>query len=486
MGPFFARKLGDRVRSRAVGAHRHWASITLLGAVCALVVFVAVWTLEAGVRSWGVAPVPPLVSGIVTALVDVIRGMRMVCPYVAVAGLLLLVCYRLAAVWSPRARVFNRLAGIDYAGIDHLRPPKRTAWSWLGRRLARWFAGTGLAILAIVLVGATSGVENEVTNGPLRPVDATVGLVSAKPVTFVLQGPDITFMDDSSISETNMRALVRAAPFPVVPFGKHLFNIDNKSAMEISVPDASYAQLTGQPAPAACGSASIVVDDTVGVPVGGSVSVNGTDLIVAKVESGIAQMNRSIGVMADSTARRCVEGGTNTGYWGALAATGDSEAVSRAISSAGLSGMNAVSESAFKENNRDFWRANATPLLLQIILYLTLFSGFAAAGERQSALQRNSRELGMLHAGGVDWKGLRAVEYRRALRTTFTAALVAAPLMVPVAAAFNASELGVHIAVGLTELSVGTSLTLLAMLLAARRSLSQFKRSLDLPLAVKG
>ena len=95
-----------------------------------------------------------------------------------------------------------------------------------------------------------------------------------------------------------------------------------------------------------------------------------------------------------------------------------------------------------------------TPLILQLILYIALFSGFAAAGERQSSLQRNSREIGMLNATGVDFAVLKAVERRRALRTTLKATLVAAPVMVPVAAAFNASELGVHIGVGVTEVTV--------------------------------
>jgi len=55
-----------------------------------------------------------------------------------------------------------------------------------------------------------------------------------------------------------------------------------------------------------------------------------------------------------------------------------------------------------------------------------------------------------------------------------------------VAAAFNASELGVHIGVGFTEWSVGVALTMAAMLVATRRALARFERTLDLTLAVKG
>jgi hypothetical protein len=384
--------------------------------------------------------------------------------------------------------VLSDLARVDYAGIDHLPAPSGPRCPWLRSGARRFFAGTALSILAIVLVGATSGVEDEVTNGPLRPVDAMIGALSggaSGPVTMILQGGGVTFMDDSAMDKAALDRLAGTAPFPVVPFGKYLFNIDGASALEISVPDGVYTSLTGQSAAEGCARATAIVDDTVGVPVGGRVSLNGVPVTVARVDHGIAQMNRSIAIVADSTVRSCVAAGTSTAYFGALAATGDTGAVQAALDAAGVGGA-AVSEASFREHNRDFWRANATPLILQIILYLTLFSAFAAAGERQSALQRNSREIGMLHATGVDFASLRAIERRRALLTTFKAALVAAPVMVPVAAAFNASELGVRISVGPTELAVGTSLTLVAMLLASRRSLSQFRRSLDLPLAVKG
>jgi hypothetical protein len=463
---------------------RSSATSLLLGA--AVVALGVAWPLSTSLRHAGLAPVPPLVPGVVDVLVSIIEVLRDSCPYVALGGLVALVAYTVAGHWSPRARVLNRLARIDYAGVDHLGP--RAAGTRRGRAadaVRRRLSGSVLACLAILLVGAMSGVEHEITEGPLRPVDEVVELVSPGPTTLVLQSPALTFMDDSAIPAQSLADTFAHAPYRVTPFGKYLFNIDDRSALEISLPDAVYARLTGRPAARGCADGTIVVDDTVGAPVGSTVSVNGERLRVVRVLPGIAQMNRSIAVMADSTARACIGGGSTT-YFGAIAATGDAHRVRQAITSSRLPGMVAVRGAAFKENNRDFWRANATPLVLQVIFYLMLFGGFAAAGERQSLLQRNSREIGMLHAAGVDFRSLRAVEYRRALRLTFTGAAVAAPLMVPIAAAFNASELGIHISVGLTEVSVGVALTLVTMLVSSHRSLRQFRRSLDLPLAVKG
>ncbi|WGY02448.1 hypothetical protein QI633_01525 [Nocardioides sp. QY071] len=436
-------------------------------------------------RDASITPVPGFVPGAVDALVAVVNAVRDVSPYVTVAALALSILYAVEGRTSERGRTINRLSRIEYAGIDHLdrtRGDRRAR----GEGVRAFFSGTGLAILAVVLVGATSGIEHEVTNGPLRPVESLQDFLGVgDSVTYVLQAPDLTFMDDSSVPEDQVRRLVAGSSAVVVPFGKHLFNIDETSALEVSVPDALYERATGATGASSCADRTVIVDDTVGASVGDSVRINGVALTVAGVREGIAQMNRSIAILSDSTVRECVLKGTSTAYFGALVATDDVDRVSADLAGAGVDAV-AVPESTFRENNRDFWRANATPLLLQLILYIALFSGFAAAGERQSSLQRNSREIGMLNATGVDFAALAAIERRRALRVTLTATLVAAPVMVPVAAAFNASELGVHIGIGATEVAVGFSITLLAMLVASQRALRRFRRTLDLPLAVKG
>lgn len=479
--------MANRLPRRRASARRT-LPLLALGAVVATVVLWGLLLVPAVrdvVRDTNVAPVPGFVPGAVDALVAVVNGVRWVSPFVTVAAVVAFVGFGLVGRVTARGRTLNRLSRIEYAGIDHL-DAERTERSRGIRAVRGFFTGTGLAILAVVLVGATSGIEHEVTNGPLRPVDALTDLLGADAdVSFVFQGPDITFMDDSSIPQDQVQRLVATSPAPVVPFGKHLFNLDGSSALQISVPDDLYDDVAGVVEPDGCAGRTVIVDDTVGADVGDMVHLNGVPLEVAKVEDAIAQMNRSIAILSDSTVRECILAGTSTAAFGAVVLSDDIPAIAESLIVADVDAV-AVTDAEFRENNRDFWRANATPLLLQLILYLALFSGFAAAGERQSSLQRNSREIGMLNATGVDFAMLEAIERRRALRTTLKATLVAAPVMVPVAAAFNASELGVHIGVGLTEVAVGFSLTLVAMLLASQRALNQFRRTLDLPLAVKG
>lgn len=473
-----ARRARSRVRS----------GLLVVAGVLAPCSLLVVPGVRHGLRTATVTPVPGFVPGVVDVLVAVVNGMRAISPFVALAALAVGAVVTVTGRRSGHGRTIRRLSRAEYAGVDHLDQRSRPRAAPV-RAVRELVAGTGLAVLAIVLIGATSGIEHEISNGPLRPVDALTdalsGPLGTDDVSYVLQSRAITFMDDSAIAADQLDLFATTAPVPVIPFGKHLFTIDDRSALELSVPDALYARLAGAVEPTSCAGRTIVVDDTVGARPGDSVAVNGVALRVAAVRDGMAQMNRSIGILAESTVRACISNGTTTAWFGALVGSTDTAQVDRLLTASGIEAV-AVGRGDFRENNRDFWRANATPLLLQLILYIALFSAFAAANERRSALQRNVREIGMLHASGVEFGTLRAIERLRALRTTLRATALAAPLMVPVAAAFNASELGVRISVGLTELSVGFSLTLVAMTLASHRALTQFRTSLDLPLAVKG
>lgn len=476
------RNMGSRVATRQ---SRTWPRYTI-GAVATFLLWATL--LLAPVRDriseTALTPLPGFVPGAVDALVVIVNAIRWVSPFIAVAAVIGYVTFTLVGRTSERAGTLNTLASIEYAGVDHVESTRRSHPP-LVDAVRNFVGGTGLAVLAVVLVGATSGIEHEVTNGPLRPIEALTDVLGGGEVSYVFQSPAITFMDDSAIPVDQMERFAAVSTSPVVPFGKHLFNLDGGSALQLSVPTRLYERLTGRPESSVCDERTVIVDDTVGAQAGDNIRLNGVRLTVAGVKNGIAQMNRSIAVLSDATVRECIVNGTSTSYFGALVGSAALDQVSATLDAADVDGI-AVSEADFLENNRGFWRANATPLILQLILYIALFSGFAAAGERQSSLQRNSREIGMLHATGVDFNALQAVERRRALRTTLKAALLAAPLMVPVAAAFNASELGVHISVGLTELCVGFSLALVAMLLASQRALTRFRKSLDLPLAVKG
>lgn len=457
-----------------------WAVFLLVGLGVFAAAYAGFWDVAGPV----VLPLPGLIPGAVDALVAIVETTRFVAPIVLVAAIALHWTMRIRSRSNSREAMLQHLSRSDFSGTD--RMSENDSGPGIVRAIKTFTQGTGLATLAVVLVGATSGIEEEISEGPLRPIDALSQIVGVEGDPFyILQSPSITFMDDSSLDAADALAFVDGSAAKAVPFGKHLFTIDDLSAVELSIPDETYAVVAGVADPASCVGRSIIVDDTVGVRAGDAVVVNGLSVTVARVIDGIAQMNRSIGVLADSTVRECILGGTSSSYFGVLVQSDDPGAILADMATASLRGS-LVSAADFRENNRDFWRANATPLLLQLILYLALFSAFAAAGERRSALQRNVREIGMMHSMGVSFAALRRVEQRRALRITLKATCMAAPLMIPVAAAFNASELGLQIGIGLTEVAVGSGLTLIAMSLASHRALKRFEKDLDLTMAVKG
>lgn len=452
--------------------------------------------VDQNVVDWKLTPQPKSLSQVVDLLVSINQGLREAAPPLALAALAIILWFNVAGWSGGRQAVLNRMARAEFSGIDQLHKTSNTPSS--RGRLPRWlsmrsfFAGTSVAVLAIILIGSTSGVESEVSNGPLRPIDSMLDVVAGpnpQPL-LILQGPKITFMDDSLIDKPTMDRLVQDAPsqgLDMVPFGKHLFNINGKSGLEVSLPDEVFQRLGSSFRPRSCSEASAIVDDTVGASRDQWVSLNGVKVRVAAVRNDMAQMNRSIAILSDSDTRKCIQGGLSQSYFGAIVRTGTMSETEQAIDKAGLNGKVAVVSLAdFKENNRNFWRANATPILLQLIAYIGLFCGFAAAGERRSILQRNIREIGMLNAAGVSFRTIRAIERRRAFRETFKALLIALPVMPLVAWAFNAAELGMKVGVGPREASVGFVITLAAKLFAGRRALTSFEKRLDLPQAVKG
>ncbi|MFT4187574.1 MAG: hypothetical protein QM621_03245 [Aeromicrobium sp.] len=292
-----------------------------------------------------VTPLPGFLPGVVTVLSDVVAATRAITPYLAVMCTLVLTFHAVAGARSSRARELNRLAKVEYTGVEHLEPATSA--------LRRFLSGTGLAVLSITLIGATSGVEEEVVQGSLRPIDAMTDLVGGEPVTYILQSPNVTFMDDSVIPPESADEVAEQATFPVVPFGKHLFNIDDGSAIQVSIPDDLYADVSGRPV-AGCSSASVIVDDTVRASPGDHVLVNGVLLRVARVDDGIAQMNRSVGVLSHSTVRDCLTAGQQEAYFGVIALTDDIDAVRRVVESAGPDGLAVVSAEDFAVNKPGF------------------------------------------------------------------------------------------------------------------------------------
>lgn len=432
---------------------------------------------------------------IVDGMVAVNEGLRGAAPVVATGGVMTYLWQKNRARTDRKERRLMELAHVDYSGVDqatqassHDQLPFKQR---VGRRLRKVFAtGVGVAALTTLLVGGSSGVEHEVSNGPLRPVERVFDTLAPQAPNrrIIVQSPNNSFMDDSYLNRRDTDKLIATAPdgVTVVPFNKLLPNIDGRSGLAISVPDRLFSKVSGIAVDSSCETVPVILDNANETAVGKSVDVNNTPARVVGKMSDTAQMNRDIAVMSDTDMKDCIQGASDTAYYGAVISSNNHKATNWLEQHNLLRGTANISQEKFEANNRKFWRANGTPILLQLMAYVGILGAFATGNERRSAMQRNVREIGILNAQGVSMKTIAKIESRRALVETNKAALVAAPLMPAMAAVFNMAEVGLRVGVGLRELAVGYTVTLAAKLFGARRAVKKFDKQLDIAEVVKG
>lgn len=433
--------------------------------------------------------------GIVDGMVVANEGLRTAAPVVAIGGVMTYLWQKNRARTDHREHRLTELARVDYSGVDQavqsLSNDRLSFKQKVSNRLRKVFAtGVGVAALTTLLVGGSSGVEHEVSNGPLRPVERVFDVLAphASERHVLLQSPNNSFMDDSYLGRQSMDDLVTDVPdkVNVVPFNKLLPNIDGRSGLVLSIPDKLFSEFSGARIDNTCETIPIILDEANKTPVGESVNINGKHAQVVDKMSDTAQMNRDVAIMSDTDMKDCIQEESNTSYYGAVV-SGNERTVNSWLGRHNLSSSAAnVTQDKFEANNRKFWRANGTPILLQLMAYVGILGAFATGNERRSAMQRNVREIGILNAQGVSMKTVAKIESRRALIETNKAALLAAPFMPVMAAVFNMAEVGLRVGVGLRELAVGYTVTLGAKLFGARRAVRQFDKQLDVAEVVKG
>jgi len=429
-------------------------------------------------------PNSPVEPRIVDGMVFVNEAIRYVSPSVMLGTIAAGAMNKFNTSMENRAA--TSLSKIDYSGLDDLNGEKESGRvKTFGRK---WIPkGIGVAALTVCVAGTASGVENEISNGPLRPIEAMIdGVVQddEKDIAIVLQSEKTTFMDDSFITISQLETVqteANAQDLTMVPFGKYLPTIEGRSGILVSLPDGIYESASGDTVESGCINPTAIVDSTSGVSTGNELDINNITFEVADVTEDGAQMNRDFAITAQSYVDDCITDGEDV-VFGAILSGEDTTPIQQME----FTNAEVISEDAFMDNNREFWRKNGTPILLQMIGYVGLLSGIAVANERMSAFKRNTRELGALSAQGVKNKMFKKIELKRAMRDTNIAALMAMPAMPVVAGVFNAAEFGLKVGVGLREVAVGYSVALGGKVLGNARAASKTLKNLDVSKAVRG
>lgn len=442
-------------------------------------------------------PQPRVYPEIVDGFVATNNALRTTAPIAAAAGLSTQLGLYVAGKRSEHARAVNQLALSDYAGTEGFMNAggRPTVIDRMRRRSAA--VGVGLiATFTAAMTGGMSGVEHELSNGPLRPVERTFDMLSngSQSREIIVQSPDITFMDDSWVDRNKLDSFAEDAAahgITVIPFRKNLPNIDGRSGLTLMIPDGLYTTLTGESTATSenCNEPSVILDEANTTPVGSVIDLNGNSFTVAEKISATAQMNRDVAIMSESSGTYCVEGVESQAspYFGAIISGETTQAqLDALLAENGLSDEAvAISEDQFNENNREFWRKNGTPIILQVIGCVGVLGGAAMMALRRGKLVANAREIAVMRGQGVSNKDIRSAEMRRSLRETAASTVLAVPFMYGLAASFNAAEVGLKVGVGLREMLSGYTVTLLANVIGSRRSAKYLEKNLDIAEAVK-
>lgn len=448
-----------------------------------------------------IIPQPPVYDEIVDGMVATNTVIREVAPIVGIGA----ISYGGARLASRkfgkdtgRKAAMDELSTVDYSGIDTLTAKETgegTNRNFLDkvkdRKNKTMTTGVKLAFAATAIIGVSSSLEHEISNGPNRPVDKVIDAVTGEDdAQIILQADNNTFMDSSYVDADRAMKFVREtedAGITAVPFGKELPNIDGKSGLVLTFPDEFFEKFAGVEVESGCSNVVAVSDEANSTPVGREISVNGESVeVVGKIQDA-AQMNRDVAIMPQSQYETCVRGVEESSDVFGVIVGGNDTVVQEVFNESELSDAAVIiTEEKFRDNNREFWQKNGLPIILQLMIYSGAFAAGAITEERLSSMRRNMQEIGILNAQGVSMSTIKAIERRRALRETAIAAAMAAPVMPVMAAVFNAAEFGLKVGVGLREVLVGYSLTLGAKLWGGQRAGKKFDKDLDLSKAVRG
>lgn len=375
----------------------------------------------------------------------------------------------------------------DYAGTDTF-----TEGNGRFKKTKKVFSGVGLAAATVIITGGSSGVEHEISEGPLRPVAATFDSLSNNadgPQHIIVQSENNSFMDDTDVNKAKLRAFAaRAAKsgVTVVPFDKTLQNIDDMTGLVITVPNDFFTQATGERIDTDCATIPVILDESNNKKVGDTIAINGVSAEVVQKISNSAQMNREVAMVAEADAV-CIQGHNSETTFGAIVSGGKPGEAAALFNNDPLHNDAAmISEQEFNDNNRAFWRKNGTPLLLELMGLIGGLSFLAMKDGRRNELQRNAKQIAMLRSQRVSFQTIKRIETIRAVRDSLKATAIAAPLMPLVPLAFNAAEMGLKVGVGLKEVAVGGVITLFAKVSGSRRAVKNFEKNLDVESALKG
>lgn len=437
------------------------------------------------------APQPDHQDEIVTGINAIHEALRTTGPYVLGGAIAVDALHALYSRYSSRAQLTRELSGGEIDGVQQLSVDDTGRRPLTPERLRRYSRGLGLAAVTATVVSATSGTERAIVEGSLRPITTLEQLLAPSAggqEAIITEASTTTFMSSSTLPAREIRMLAQLTEYrgwQITPFSKSLKEIDGETGIEVSIPDERFTAFTGEAPDPGCREVHAIVDTTVGRGKGERATINdSTSVEVAAVMPEVAQMSRRIAVLSQSDFDACLNHGTEAAYFGALVEGASPEQVNQVLQSEHLVGQSKTFQQ-FLENNRDFWRLNASAVLGLMIASIGLFGSWAVINERKHVLQRTTSQLGSLMASGVKAGALAPSELLRTVRESSRATALAVLPMTGFVAVLNAAVSGLQAGIGLREVGVGFTVTLASKLAGGMSTLRKI-RHINIQQAVRG
>lgn len=345
----------------------------------------------------------------------------------------------------------------------------------ISRRVRAFTAGTLLTTAGVGIIGSLDAVGQEVVEGPSRPIEHVIRLLSGvSHASVIVQNQEAMFMNQSFVDGKKLDSLITLAAkqgIAISKFQTSFMNLEDShghdnSALIIAVQEDAKGvpkspQDCTQPLP-------VTVDQAANTATGERIKLNGVEAVVEAIDDNNSSMNR-IGVLMSQDALACITGIRDLPPYGAVFSPRYSARVRDLMLQVDLTGQAVIVDAnQLTKMNDAFWARNAAAIFLIAKILTALGLGLGAIGLKQSQLHQYHSEISSMMADGNNENAIAVVESFRALSESLRGAVlgIIPALLLPII--FNMAVIGLDVETGLRNITLATMFMAIANGMAGR------------------
>lgn len=399
---------------------------------------------------------PPVYDQITTGIISVESLLRDLAPFVTAALILLFIISKLAARHHVRLR-----SALDLAAKPYRYNPSDLRRGRISRRVRAFIAGTLLTTAGVGIIGSLDAVGQEVVEGPSRPIEHVMRLLSGESdASVIVQNQEAMFMNQSFVDGKKLDWLIRLAAkkgITISKFQTSFMNLEDSHGHDNS---ALVIAVQGEGAPKSPLDCTqplrVTVDQAANTAAGERIKLNGVEAVVEAIDHNNSSMNR-IGVLMSQDALACITGIGDLPPYGAVFSPRYSDRVRDLMLQVDLSGQAVIVDAnQLTQMNDAFWAKNAAAIFLIAKILTALGLGLGAIGLKQSQLHQYHSEISSMMADGNNANAIAVVESFRALGESLRGAVLGTVPAVLLPIFFNMAVIGLDVETGLRNITLAT------------------------------